>query len=130
MTTILVAEDEPDLRLLMRLTLSRDGFDVVDVGSGEEAIARLTADEGIGLAVIDLRMPGIGGFAVLEALRAAGTLERLGVVVVSAHADTDVQTSALDRGCDAYVSKPFKPAELLAVVREVLGRGQSKKGTS
>ena len=122
MTTVLVAEDEPDLRLLMRLTLNRDGIDVVDVSSGEEALSLLTRDASIDVAIVDLRMPGIDGFAVLDALHAAGTLSRVGVVVVSAHADTDVQAEAVARGCDAYVSKPFTPAELLGVVHEVLDR--------
>jgi CheY-like chemotaxis protein len=125
MTTILVAEDEPDLRLLMRLTLTRGGFEVIDVGSGEEALPLLMGDARIALAVLDLRMPGIGGFAVLEALRASGALQRIGVVVVSAHADAEVKTSALSHGCDAYVSKPFKPAALLAVVQGVLDRSGS-----
>ena len=73
---------------------------MIDVGSGEEALPLLMGDARIALAVLDLRMPGIGGFAVLEALRAAGTLERLGVVVVSAHA-ADVPTSRPRRSTTA-----------------------------
>jgi CheY-like chemotaxis protein len=125
MTTILIAEDEPDLRLLECLTLTRGGFEVIEAGSGEEAVAHLTANAAIGLAVIDLRMPGIGGFGVLAALRDSGALGRLRVIVVSAHADADVQAAALSQGCAAYVRKPFRPAELLAVVRDVLARGDA-----
>jgi CheY-like chemotaxis protein len=121
-TTVLVAEDEPDLRLLMQLTFGRAGMDVIEVSSGDEALARLVDDPTVDLAIIDLRMPGMDGFAVLDGLRAAGVLDRIGVVVVSAHADAEVKTMALDRGSDAYLSKPFRPPELLTVVNEVLAR--------
>lgn len=122
MTTVLVVEDEPDIRYLLRFMLTEDGFDVLEAEEGEEALALLAEHAEIRLVVLDLRLPGLDGFAVLEQLKATGAMGRLAVLVVSAHADTAVMEWTLEQGTAGFVRKPFKPAELLAAVHGALDR--------
>jgi len=119
-TKILVIEDEPDIRDLIRITLELDGLQVVAAPDGAEglACARASTPDAI---VLDVMMPGIDGWEVLSRLKAeAGDLANVPVVMLTA------RTGALDRirggieGAVRYLTKPFHPAELRATLEEVL----------
>jgi DNA-binding response OmpR family regulator len=115
---ILVVEDEPRLRELLRLYLERDGHLVTDVGDGATAIA--TFDEaGADLVVLDLMLPGMQGEAVLEALRDSGDVP---VLITSAKRSDAERIAGLRLGADDYLAKPFNPHELTARVAAILRR--------
>ena len=114
MSTILLVEDEPDIRHVVKLTLSQAGYDVIDVPTGEDALEHITSAD---LILLDLRLPGIDGFGVLDAL---GDPPPLPVIVMSAHARRDTAERAVERGVAGYITKPFTSAELLAEVRRYL----------
>ena len=121
MLTVLVVDDEPDVRLIARVVLSAAGFEVQEVGSGEAALAVLEGGNPPDVVLLDVRMPGLDGWEVLRRLRSDPTSAELPVVVFTADlgARSEARTE-LDDG-DLFVTKPFQPDELLDVVRAALG---------
>jgi DNA-binding response OmpR family regulator len=116
--SILVVEDEPQLRGLMRLYLEREGHQVTDAGDGPSALAafdELPHD----LVVLDLMLPGMQGETVLEALRDAGDVP---VLITSAKRSDAERIAGLRAGADDYLAKPFNPHELTARVAAILRR--------
>lgn len=117
---ILVVEDEPQLRALLRLYLERDGHRVTDAGDGPSALAAFDA-EGADLVILDLMLPGMQGEAVLDALRAAGDVP---VLITSAKRSDAERIAGLRAGADDYLAKPFNPHELTARVAAILRRSR------
>lgn len=115
---ILIVEDEPQLRSLLRLYLERDGHRVTDVGDGSSAIAAFDAD-GADLVILDLMLPGMQGEAVLEAMRDAGDVP---ILITSAKRTDAERIAGLRLGADDYLAKPFNPHELTARVAAILRR--------
>ena len=115
---ILIVEDEPQLRGLLRLYLERAGYAVSDAGDGAAALAAFAADRA-DLVILDLMLPGVQGEAVLEALREAGDVP---ILITSAkHSDAE-RIAGLRLGADDYLAKPFNPHELTARVAAILRR--------
>jgi DNA-binding response OmpR family regulator len=115
---ILVVEDEPQLRGLLRLYLERDGHHVTDTGDGPSALAAYDA-EPCDLVILDLMLPGMQGETVLEALREAGDVP---VLITSAKRSDAERIAGLRAGADDYLAKPFNPHELTARVAAILRR--------
>jgi DNA-binding response OmpR family regulator len=119
---VLVADDDEDILLLVTTRLRRDGFDIISARSGDEALA-LVRERRPALAVLDIGMPGLDGVQVLEQIRADDDLRAMLVVLLTAKAQESDVRRGFDAGADAYVKKPFSPADLSARVRELLGSG-------
>jgi len=117
---VLVADDDEDILLLVTTRLRRDGFDIISARSGDEALA-LVRERLPALAVLDIGMPGLDGVQVLEQIRADDDLRAMLVVLLTAKAQESDVRRGFDAGADAYVKKPFSPADLSARVRELLG---------
>ncbi|HYM52673.1 MAG TPA: response regulator transcription factor [Candidatus Dormibacteraeota bacterium] len=115
---ILVVEDEPHLRELLRLYLEREGHRVTDVGDGTAALAAFDA-HGADLVILDLMLPGMQGETVLESLREAGNVP---VLITSAKRSDAERIAGLRLGADDYLGKPFNPHELTARVAAILRR--------
>jgi DNA-binding response OmpR family regulator len=118
MTTVLVVEDDRDLRDLVRRYLERAGHGVLSTGSGAEGL-RLLADASPDLVVLDLGLPDVDG---LEVLRTARTDRTTPVIVLTARSDVQDRIRGLSLGADDYVTKPFSPTELTLRVGAVLAR--------
>ncbi len=116
---ILVVEDDLQTAGMVRLYLEHDGFAVEHVADGRRALARAAADPPPRLVLLDLMLPGVDGFAVCRALRAASDVP---IIVVTARAGEEDRLQGLELGADDYVTKPFSPRELVARVRAVLRR--------
>lgn len=116
MTTVLVVDDEPDIRVLVRMTLARAGYDVVEAETGEAAVALLTARTDIDVVLLDVRLPGISGWDVLEQVGALASEASPQFVMLSAHVDAVARERAKAVGAAVYLSKPFLPDELIAAV--------------
>jgi two-component system alkaline phosphatase synthesis response regulator PhoP len=117
---ILLVDDEPDLRRMVRRYLTAEGFDVVEAADGASALARL-GRSAPDLVVLDVGMPGQDGFAVLQEIRRTSDLP---VIMLTARAEEVDRVVGLTIGADDYVTKPFSPRELVARVRAVLRRGR------
>jgi two-component system KDP operon response regulator KdpE len=115
---ILVVDDEPTIRTLLRSTLARADYAVVEAASAKEAVASVAIDKP-DLVLLDLGLPDRDGLEMIAAMRgAAGTP----VIVVSAREEIEQKVAALDLGADDYVTKPFDTLELLARIRAALRR--------
>jgi DNA-binding response OmpR family regulator len=115
---ILVVEDEPQLRGLLRLYLEREGYRVTDAGDGPAALAAFDAGP-CDLVILDLMLPGMQGETVLESLRDAGDVP---VLITSAKRTEAERIAGLRAGADDYLAKPFNPHELTARVAAILRR--------
>jgi DNA-binding response OmpR family regulator len=116
---VLVADDDEDILLLVTTRLERDGYEVVSAARGDSAL-ELARDRRPQIAVLDVGMPGLDGFEVLERIRADEVLQGTRVLLLTAKAQESDVRRGYDAGADAYVKKPFSPAELSARVRQLL----------
>ncbi|MGE0405212.1 MAG: response regulator [Candidatus Korobacteraceae bacterium] len=120
MTTILVAEDNPASRELIREILEAHNFSVLEAADGEQARALLS--ERPHLVLLDIRMPRGNGFEILQAIRSDVLLGRIPVFAVTAFAMEGDREHALAAGFDDYISKPISQKELIAKIRSALDR--------
>jgi CheY-like chemotaxis protein len=118
--TILICEDEPSLRELMRVSLNGDySFaEAADVGEAIELVESVRPD----LVLLDVMMPGGSGLTVLEHVRKVPALKKTPVVVVSAFAADRDHLAAYEAGASGFLKKPFDPDELESLVAELLGK--------
>jgi CheY-like chemotaxis protein len=120
---VLIADDDPQMRRLIRSVLQREGFDVVEAVDGLDAL-ELAEKGGVDLVILDLDMPRLNGLGVLEELRAQVRTACFPVIILTAqHGETEEK--ALDLGADDYLSKPVQTRSLVARVRAVLKRVSS-----
>ena len=117
MATILVVEDERDIRDLLRRYLERAEHAVLTAGTGADAL-RLLSEGAPDLVLLDLGLPDIDGFEVLR----AATVVRVPVIALTARSTVEDRITGLERGADDYVTKPFSPREVVLRVDAVLGR--------
>jgi two-component system, OmpR family, KDP operon response regulator KdpE len=115
---VLVVDDEPQIRRVMRATLAGLGYYVADARSGEEALEKL-AGERFDLVLLDMNMPGMGGLEACREIRARWDVAVIVLTVRNAEKD---KVQALDAGADDYITKPFSMPELLARIRAALRR--------
>ena len=116
---VLVADDDDDILLLVTTRLRRDGFEVMQASSGDRALA-LARERRPDVAVLDIGMPGLDGLQVLEQIRADEELREMRVVLLTAKAQESDVRRGYETGADAYVKKPFSPADLSKKIRELL----------
>lgn len=119
--TILVAEDDGDIRDLIVYRLERSGYDVVAASDGQEALD-LAAERPPDLAVLDVMMPKVDGYGVTERLRQAPETARTPVILLTARVQEADVARGFEAGADDYLKKPFSPGELRARVQAILGR--------
>ena len=115
---ILVVDDEPQIRRVMRATLVSRGYVVSDARSGEEALEKLR-EEKFDLVLLDMNMPGMGGMEACRSMRAGSDMP---IIILSIRNAEKDKVEALDAGADDYVTKPFSTPELLARIRAALRR--------
>jgi two-component system phosphate regulon response regulator PhoB len=122
---ILVVDDEPDITALVAYHLARSGYRVSTAASGTEAL-QAAREEQPALVVLDLMLPELSGFEVLERLRADRALSDTPVLMLTARRDEPDRVQGLSLGADDYLVKPFSPQELVLRVRNILRRSRSK----
>ena len=115
---ILVVDDEPQIRRVIRLTLNLEGFEVDDTKSGDEALDHLRSGM-YDLVLLDIDMPGMTGFETCRAIRAISDMP---IIMLTARNAEKDKVEALDAGADDYITKPFSTPELLARVGLALTR--------
>jgi two-component system KDP operon response regulator KdpE len=115
---ILVVDDDPQIRRVMRVTLTGQGYEVDDAKTGEVALEKLR-DERFHLVLLDMNMPGIGGLETCRAIRSQSEIAIIMLTVRDSEAD---KVEALDAGADDYVTKPYTAPELLARIRASMRR--------
>lgn len=118
---ILIADDDPDIRDVLKLTLADDNYEVLEAKDGEEAL-KIISSKPLDLVLLDYRMPKMDGREVCRQVKKDLLLRHLPVIMVTGSGDTNDKVGGIDAGADDYIVKPFEPKELLARIRMVLRR--------
>ncbi len=117
---ILVVEDHEDNRRILRYLLSSAGYEVIEAVTGLEGVAAAETSRP-DLILMDIQLPGLDGYAATRRIKANPALRAIPIIVVTSYALSGDDAKAFEAGCDAYVTKPFNPGQLLAKVRSYLG---------
>ena len=120
---ILVVEDDPAVRLSLRLAGQKEGFEVAEAADGEEALLRI-AEIRPDVVLLDWMLPLVSGIEVCRQIRRAPQTRTLPVIMLTARGEEADRVRGLNSGADDYIVKPFSPSELVARVRAVMRRAQ------
>ena len=112
MKKVLILEDEVNIRSFVVINLQRAGYEVIEAGTGQEALDQLQRNPEIGVAILDIMLPDIDGFEVCRRIRALN--KQMGIIMLTARTQEMDKVTGLMTGADDYVTKPFSPAELTA----------------
>jgi DNA-binding response OmpR family regulator len=118
--TLLTIEDDPDIRLMLKMVLEDEGWIVSEAGTAAEGLDRFAEDQP-DLVLVDLKLPDRSGFEVCRSLRQTSGVP---IIIVTAQESSFDVVAGLEAGADDYVSKPFEPKELAARIRALLRRSQ------
>jgi two-component system cell cycle response regulator DivK len=116
---ILVVEDQEDNRQILRDLLSSVGYEMIEAGDGEAGVAAATKERP-DLILMDIQLPRMDGYEATRRIKADPDLKAIPLIVVTSYALSGDDVKAREAGCDAYVTKPYSPRQLLATIREFL----------
>jgi two-component system, cell cycle response regulator DivK len=116
---VLVIEDTPDNRQIIRDLLTASGFEVIEATDGAAGVA-MAAKELPNLILMDIQLPVMDGYEATRRIKADPTTSHIPIIAVTSYALSGYEEKTRAAGCDGYVAKPFSPRELLALVREFL----------
>jgi two-component system, cell cycle response regulator DivK len=116
---ILVAEDQEDNRQILRDLLGSVDYEMIEAADGEAAVAAAERERP-DLILMDIQMPLLDGYEATRRIKADPALKAIPIIVVTSYALSGDEAKARDAGCDAYVTKPYSPRQLLAKIREFL----------
>ena len=119
MAKVLVVDDEPNIVLSLEFLMEQAGFEVVTAEDGEQALARVT-DSQPDLLLLDISLPGISGFDVLERLRSEEATSGLAIIMLTAHGRDVEREKGMALGADDYITKPFSTQALVEKVKKLL----------
>ncbi len=117
--TVLVVDDEPDIRLILQARLEAAGYRVETAGNGLEALNRIRTQPP-DLVILDLMLPGMDGFAVCAMLKRDQRFSHIPIVILSARSQVQDKKTGASLGADAYITKPFQPQELLSTIEQLI----------
>ena len=123
--SILIAEDDADIRDLLRLYLDGEGFHVLEAGDGATAL-RIAREQSPSMAILDIMMPEMHGFELTRALR---NYSNIPILILSAKSQDNDKIRGLNLGADDYIAKPFNPVEIVARVKAQLRRAERTGGS-
>jgi len=123
LSTILIADDNEDLRVMMRQLLESHGYHMLVAAGGREA-AEQAVRERPALVIMDLGMPDMDGLSAVAEIRRHVSAPETEILIVSAYDRLEYRTEAVAAGCGGFIIKPVEPAALLKTIRLLLGRGE------
>lgn len=119
--TILTVDDSATVRQMVSFTLKSAGYEVIEATNGHDALAKLNQPCNLSIVVTDLNMPAMDGIGLIQRLRAHATYKYVPVVVLTTESEPAKKQAARSAGATAWIVKPFRPEQLLAVIQKVLG---------
>jgi len=125
---ILVLEDEIGIRSFVSINLKREGYELIEAGTGQEAIEKMTSEGDISLALLDVMLPDMSGIEVCKFIRE--NFDQVGIIMLTAKAQEDDKIEGFISGADDYIIKPFSIKELLVRVSALLRRVNKEENTS
>ena len=114
---ILAIEDHEENRRILRLLLGSAGYEMIEAVTGEDGVT-MAEKEHPDLILMDIQLPGLDGYEATRRIKGNPALRHIPIIVVTSYALSGDDVKAFEAGCDAYVTKPFVPRELLAKIRE------------
>jgi CheY-like chemotaxis protein len=121
-STVLVVDDEPDIRLTLRFMLEGAGHTVIEAATGADALNRLGAERP-DLVLLDIRLPDMDGWDVMASIRSSAELSAVPFLIMSAHSSGDFRDRATQEGGRGYLVKPFREEDLVEAVGALLDGG-------
>jgi len=118
--TVLIADDEHNIRHILDFSLHAEGFDVLSAHNGEDALS-LAREQGPDLIILDVMMPGKGGIETCRALKNDPETARIPVILLTARASKADRDAGEQAGADDYITKPFSPQKVIETVQGLLG---------
>ncbi len=118
---ILVVEDTEDNRQILRDLLGMAGYEMVEAHDGAEGVAK-AAEHRPDLILMDIQMPVMDGYEATRQIKASPDLRSIPIVAVTSYALSGDEEKTRAAGCDGYIAKPYSPRQMLAMVREILGK--------
>lgn len=115
---VVIADDESEIRQLLRLYLEKDGYVVTEVDNGTDAVKACEKGD-IDLALLDIMMPGLNGYQVIQRIRG---ISNIPIIMISAKSQDEDKILGLDLGADDYITKPFNPLEAMARINSNIRR--------
>jgi two-component system alkaline phosphatase synthesis response regulator PhoP len=119
MKSVLIADDQNSIRLLVRATIESDEYSIAEASDGSQAW-RLIQERRPDLVLLDVQMPGLSGLEVTRAVRADAALTSIRIILLTANSEKADVEAGLAAGADLYLTKPFSPLELLTVLEKAL----------
>jgi two-component system, cell cycle response regulator DivK len=116
---VLVIEDNPENSRLVEKILTKSGYDCIISPTATDGLARL-ASEHVDLVLLDMSLPGMDGWEAAGVIKHDPRTSGVPIIALTAHAMDEHRARALEAGCDAFMAKPFRPAELVALIRKTL----------
>jgi two-component system, chemotaxis family, chemotaxis protein CheY len=118
--TILAVDDSASVRMMLSFTLQQNGYRVIEAQDGREGLAKLNG-EAVDMVITDLNMPNMDGISLIRGIRANPASRFTPVVMLTTESQDDRKQEARAAGATGWITKPFQPEQLLAVVRKVIG---------
>jgi two-component system chemotaxis response regulator CheY len=118
--TIMTVDDSASIRQVVNFTLQQAGYQVVEAVDGKDALSKLKGT-GVHMVVTDLNMPNMDGIQLIRSLRASPSCKFIPIVMLTTESQADKKQEGKAAGATGWIIKPFKPDQLLAVVKKVLG---------
>jgi two-component system cell cycle response regulator DivK len=116
---ILVVEDQPDNRQIIRDMLADTGYEIAEAENGEQALAAI-ANQRPDLILMDIQLPVMDGYTATRRIKGDAALKSIPIIAVTSYALSGEEKKAREAGCDDYVPKPYSPRQLLAKIRQYL----------
>lgn len=126
---ILIVDDEPDIRDILKLTLQEENYEILEAADGEEAL-KIIKTKSPDLVLLDYKIPKMDGRQVCKYIKEDLLLQHLPIIMVTGKGDLGDKVGGIDAGADDYIVKPFEPKELLARIRMVLRRTERDLGAN
>ena len=122
MKKVLILEDEVSIRSFVVINLNRAGYEVIEAGTGMEALEKLKEHPDVGVAILDIMLPGEDGITILKKIRNSSKTRSIPVIMMTAKGTEYDKVLGLDNGADDYITKPFGMLELISRIKAVLRR--------
>lgn len=118
---ILAVDDSSTVRQMVSFTLASAGYEVIEASDGQDALSKLSSPVPLRMVLTDLNMPKLDGIGLIRQLRAHPSFKYVPIVVLTTESETEKKQAARAAGATAWIVKPFRPEQLLAVIQKVLG---------
>ena len=118
--TIMTVDDSASVRQMVSFTLKGAGYEVVEAGDGQDAVAKLSGAS-VHMVITDLNMPNLDGIGLIRALRGSPSSKFIPIIMLTTESQASKKEEGKAAGATGWITKPFKPEQLVAVVKKVLG---------